>query len=180
MKKLKSFLVLLLCAISISGITHTATAATITLDPTTDLGVWQYFSFGDVGSYAENTYEFTTTETLSFFVTDAYAIGDRFEIFDSTTSLGLTSFVAVSGAHNISDAQTAYDSGYFSTGEFVVSAGTYSMNILTSISPYGSGGAFVKLDNSSTSPVPEPVTMILFGIGLLGLAGVNRKKAIAA
>ncbi len=35
----------------------------------------------------------------------------------------------------------------------------------------------VFFDNTeTTAPVPEPATMLLFGIGLLGLAGVSRRK----
>jgi len=30
-----------------------------------------------------------------------------------------------------------------------------------------------------TASVPEPTTMLLFGIGVLGMAGVSRKKKIA-
>jgi hypothetical protein len=34
----------------------------------------------------------------------------------------------------------------------------------------------VIFGNTSSSAVPEPATMLLFGIGLLGLAGVHRRK----
>jgi hypothetical protein len=29
---------------------------------------------------------------------------------------------------------------------------------------------------ASTAPVPEPTTILLFGLGILGFAGVSRRK----
>lgn len=40
----------------------------------------------------------------------------------------------------------------------------------------GSLGLGVQNFGTSAAPVPEPTTMILLGFGLLGLAGVNRRK----
>ncbi|NDY74625.1 hypothetical protein DO021_22350 [Desulfobacter hydrogenophilus] len=44
------------------------------------------------------------------------------------------------------------------------------------LSNTGSGSYWLMDDFTYTDAVPEPATMFLFGLGILGLAGVNRKK----
>lgn len=58
-----------------------------------------------------------------------------------------------------------------------------SITILWSSFPFGagntdpSGGTWsFEISGDAPAPVPEPATLFLFGIGLLGLAGVSRKK----
>jgi hypothetical protein len=51
-------------------------------------------------------------------------------------------------------------------------SGGYSIEMINSIS----GQGFASFDATTTAPVPEPATMLLFGSGLAGLAGYGRRK----
>ncbi len=84
--------------------------------------------------------------------------------------MGIYESIGGTGTHNIMEIQKLpanSDNFYFITG----------INLSQWTAPDGNStsdiGAWVVAD---AAPVPVPATMTLFGIGLLGLVGVNRRK----
>jgi hypothetical protein len=134
----------LTCAFAIAAVlASTAAAAALTA------GTWQSFTFGVTGSTASGSpFTFTSPTTAVVTVTDAFCGGDRFTVSDGATELGTTSAVPVEGCPgtNISDPDLALANSAYSHGHFVVGAGTHSIGVIVSTSPYNGGGAYIRYD----------------------------------
>ena len=113
-------------------------------------GGWTRFDFGDVGSTA-GPFTFTSAGPTVLKITDAFCAGDRFRVFDNGQLLGDTSavFLTLCGfPGETEDPDVANSSSYYTHGVFSLGAGSHSITIQPLASPFGSGGAFLRVDAS--------------------------------
>lgn len=168
-KNSKRKLLIACLAISAFGLSSNVSAGPISVG-----GGWTTFQFGDVGlGFSEEPYAFTLAGNGLLKVTDAYRIGDTFDIYDS--ALGLLFSTSLPNDDS-TDARGDFDFAYadtrWSSGSISLSAGSYSITGITTASPFGDGNGGVMVSNVVTSPA----TLALFAIGFAGLGWSKRKK----
>ena len=112
-----------------------------------------------------------TGSTLS--VTDAFAAGDRFQIFDFGASIGFTSPFVVGTDCSDDPVPCLADPG-MSHGVFALASGAHSISIVLAEGGLGSGYLLLE-DGGGPTAVPEPATLILLSTGA-GMAYYRRRR----
>ncbi len=155
-------------------VSDTFTLATNSTLTGVTIGVWEFP--GDVGSTID--YTVSATENGTGVGLDGNTVTD---VFISTNQYGYD-----------------IDTWSFNTGGVPLSAGTYWLNLANAVVPSGDpvywdensgpssasessvgtipSEAFTWSYNSGTGTTPEPSSFMLFGSGILGLAGLLRRK----
>ena len=137
---------------------------------------WTEFYFSEVGQlpYSRWIFDIPANQRCTLQVVDSFCTGDRFEAtrrLDNGVEIPLLStppvpydpIVAeeirlgsnVNCTPFTTDAETAWASSSWSKGEVALQPGNYKLILKSLLAPYGSGGAFVRL-NCPTSPTPSP------------------------
>jgi len=111
----------------------------------------------------------------TFTVTDAFLIGDAFNVLDFGVLIGSTPTVAAVGNCG-SDPVPCLANPAVSSGVFNLAAGAHSITIVARVAPFGSGAAYFRVDGGGGPAIPEPATMVLLGTGLAGVGAIVRKR----
>jgi hypothetical protein len=174
-------MVLLVALVVSIGITTPVGAGPVTVGNVN----WYEFQFGTPIDFAVGCTSCTPSSGLNsvfanapawtfsgpavFTVVDAFLEVDQFRVYDNAVLVGTTSAVAGTTLLSLSDPALALLNLDYSRGIFNFGAGAHAITIEHIVGQ--SGAAYFRVDS-----VPEPMTLLLLGFGLLGLAGTRKFK----
>ena len=177
---------LIIAAVIMSMVAFTLPASAGPIDAYIN-GPWLEFGFGGAGTFAisgfgfvpstsgnsvfldQPAWTFTLAEPTEFRITDAFQTGDIFTVLDSGTSI-LTTSTPVAGGYCSDDPELCFGVGGVSYGSITLLSGLHTLTIQIDASPYDGGAAYFRVG------VPEPLSLILLGFGLLGLGAIRRSR----
>jgi hypothetical protein len=151
-----------------------ASAVSIAVD-----GGWTNFSWSDgIGPIdsPSDGYQFTSATSVVVQITDSTLIGDVFEIFVNSVSVGLTSTPVGSGPSGAFSGPVAWADSRLSKIQLALGPGTYDIDIDVDTSIAVPAGGFIQV----LSVVPEPGTLALLALGFAGLLWVTSARQPSA
>lgn len=137
----------------------------------------------------DDTLEYFTVELTSFTTTPTYlslpqSLSLEFRYFDpfSTGGINWNMTTGISIGETITVSSSENSAAFDKMQGFIADSGFEIPQILSTMA-WGFGGVdgsatanFLLTAHGDVSPVPEPGTFILLGLGLLGITGIYRRK----
>jgi PEP-CTERM motif len=110
-------------------------------------------------------------------ITDVEASGDAFTMSDNGSTLGTTATPTDLDTSCDDNIGCALGDSNYSSGTFILPAGTNSISgFLSTYSGTGGGDTYFIIQENTGTPIPEPASLAVLSVGMAGLAAVRRRR----